>query len=276
MISKIIGALARAVLISIALAIPSLWIPTYASDTSHLTLAFALSAGAFVFFEYLYDTPSTLEFTTAPPYNRIRFTWFLIVVVFTAGVFRMVSFGHVPTGPLSAIATILGHVLNIPYSPVQLISIMLPQNLTPEFKEAMLMTAGFGYVGSLITCGLFYLVIRFTNWPKSELGFNVWKNLPLLDPTSGKDIVFRLVRDARVNVSLGIIAPFAIPAIVKIIFIYTGVRLFMNPQTLVWIVVAWTVIPTSLIMRGTAMMRVANLISEKRQAENDEQVLQLA
>lgn len=276
MITKVIGALARAVLISVAFAIPSLWIPNFSSDSSQLSLAFALFAAAFVFFEYLYDTPSTLEFTTAPPYNRIRYFWFAFMVLFTSGLFRTISFGQDPQGPLSAVATIFGHVLDIPYSPVQLISLMMPTTTSPQVQEAMLMTAGLGYVGSWVVCGIFYLVIRLTNWPKSDTGFNVWKNLPLLDPTSGKDIVFRLVRDARVNISIGIIAPFAIPALIKVVFIYTGTRLFSDPETLVWIMVGWSAVPASLIMRGTAMMRVAGMIAERRQSEETNQVLQLA
>ncbi len=276
MITKIISAFVRALSIAVVFAIPSLWVPSFQSHSSQLALAFALFAGAFVFFEYIYDTPTTLEFTSAAPYNRIRFIWFTTMVLFAAGVFRTIGLGLDHAGPLSAIATILGHGLNIPYSPVQLVSLMVPPTIQPETKEAMLMIAGLGYIGSWLICGGFYLIVRFTDWPKSNTGFNVWKNLPLLDPTSGKDIVVRLVRDARVNISLGIIAPFAIPAMVKIAFIYTGTRIFANPETLVWIMVGWSVIPASLIMRGTAMLRIATMIAEKRQTETNGHTLQPA
>ena len=37
-----------------------------------------------------------------------------------------------------------------------------------------------------------------------------------------------------------------------------------NPQTLIWTMSAWAFLPASMIMRGIAMSRVADLIEEKR------------
>jgi hypothetical protein len=44
-----------------------------------------------------------------------------------------------------------------------------------------------------------------------------------------------------------------------------------EPQALVWIMTAWVLIPTSLIMRGMAMMRVCQMIAlKRRQRDNND------
>lgn len=37
-----------------------------------------------------------------------------------------------------------------------------------------------------------------------------------------------------------------------------------DPQTLIWTISAWAFLPASMIMRGVAMGRVAEMIEEKR------------
>ena len=37
-----------------------------------------------------------------------------------------------------------------------------------------------------------------------------------------------------------------------------------DPQTLIWTVSAWAFLPASMVMRGVAMARIAELIEEKR------------
>jgi hypothetical protein len=39
-----------------------------------------------------------------------------------------------------------------------------------------------------------------------------------------------------------------------------------SPQMLVWVITAWAFVPASMIMRGLAMLRVADLIAQKRRA----------
>ena len=37
-----------------------------------------------------------------------------------------------------------------------------------------------------------------------------------------------------------------------------------DPQTLIWTISAWAFLPASMVMRGVAMARIAELIEEKR------------
>ena len=94
--------------------------------------------------------------------------------------------------------------------------------------------------------------------------FNVWVNLPLFDPTAGGDVLQRLRRDARFNIAFGFLLPFVIPAVVKATSDLIDPITLENPQTLIWTITAWAFLPASMIMRGIAMGRVADLIEAKR------------
>lgn len=89
-------------------------------------------------------------------------------------------------------------------------------------------------------------------------------NLPLFDPTTGGDVLPRLRRDGWMNIAAGVVLPFLIPAFIRIASgLFDTVTLF-DSQSFVWTMVAWAFIPASMIMRGIAMGRVADLIEEKR------------
>jgi len=105
----------------------------------------------------------------------------------------------------------------------------------------------------------------------------VWVNLPLFDPTTGGDVLQRLSRDARINIVLGFLLPFAIPAVVKLAADLVNPITLENPQTLIWTMSAWAFLPASMIMRGIALQRIADMIRDQRKrayatAENEYQV----
>ena len=110
----------------------------------------------------------------------------------------------------------------------------------------------------------FLILVRLLNWPARQGAFNVWVNLPLFDPTVGGDVIYRLHRDARVNIALGFLLPFIIPAVVKAAADLIDPITLQNPQTLIWTLSAWAFLPASMIMRGLAMSKVADMIEDKR------------
>ena len=77
-------------------------------------------------------------------------------------------------------------------------------------------------------------------------------------------MVDRLDRDARVNIALGFLLPFLIPAVVKAGTSGFEPLTLTSPQTLIWTMAAWAFLPASLFMRGIAMGRIADMIREKR------------
>ena len=130
--------------------------------------------------------------------------------------------------------------------------------------HAVRSAAGVAYLTSALGLAFFVSVLRLQRWPARESAFNVWVNLPTFDPTAGGDVVQRLERDARLNIALGLLLPFVIPAVVKI-----GAQGFepltmTTPQTLIWTMTAWAFLPASLFMRGIAMGKIAEMIREKR------------
>jgi hypothetical protein len=60
--------------------------------------------------------------------------------------------------------------------------------------------------------------------------------------------------------------PFAIPACIKLMSGLIDVTHLTAPQMLIWLVAAWAFVPVSMIMRGLAFLRVAELIAQKRRA----------
>jgi hypothetical protein len=168
------------------------------------------------------------------------------------------------TNALTSIGMIIGNAIDFPFSPVRLVVLMLPNTADADLVTAVRTSAGLSYLISLIAMTAFLFLVRVLNWPARKGAFNVWINLPLFDPTAGGDVLLRLRCDARFNVALGFLLPFFIPAVVKIAADLIHPISLDNPQTLIWTMSAWAFLPASMIMRGIAMGKIADMIEEKR------------
>ncbi len=263
-IARFTGALARAFLVVTLIATPSLMLPSLSADTAQIVALIALCVGALTFFEYMAVYPGLVEFRDAPPFNRIRFASLFLTVFLLSTV---VAAGDAPS-TLTRFVEVLGgsmaRSIDLPYSPVRLLVLMLPPEATPEHVVQVRTAGGLAYMISLITLGYFVLIMRMLGWPNAQGSFNVWVNLPTFEPTAGADVVARLRRDARFNVALGFLLPFLIPAALKAISLGFAPVTLQAPHTLIWTVTAWAFLPASLFMRGIAMGRIANMIEEKR------------
>ena len=105
-------------------------IATDTSDGSSITLIAALIAGALICLEYLNTYPSMLKFRDAAPYNRIRYLSALIAIICVSTLFREAHHVDSSNKMLMAIGTIIGHGLDFPYSPIRLIILTLPLNVS--------------------------------------------------------------------------------------------------------------------------------------------------
>ncbi|MEP2027323.1 MAG: hypothetical protein ABJI96_01295 [Paracoccaceae bacterium] len=270
MIVRMAGAIVRSVLIALLVATPALLMPNVATDSTQIIALFAILAAGLTFVEYNSSFPSIVEFRDAPPFNRLRFgALFATILCLT-----LISKGRIEptllTNALTSIGTILGNAIDFPYSPVRLVVLMLPDN-APQWMVASVRTAaGLSYLISLVAMTLFLILVRILGWPARNGAFNVWINLPLFDPTAGGDVLYRLKRDSRVNIALGFLLPFLIPAVVKAASDLVDPISLANPQTLIWTMTAWAFLPASMIMRGIAMGRVAEMIEEKRRRAYEE------
>jgi hypothetical protein len=267
-ISQLSGALVRAVLVMVLIATPSLMLPGTTADTTQIVALVALFAAALTFFEYASTYPGLVEFRDAPPFNRVRYISLLLTVLLLSAIVRGRTDPTTLTNFIDVIGTRIGIAIDVPYSPVRLVTLMLPEDMSVDHLILVRTAAGIAYMISLLTLATFVVVMRLIGWP-SRLGkFNVWINLPTFDPTTGGDVVQRLQRDSRFNIALGFLLPFLIPAAVKLASMAFQPVTLESPQTLVWTMAAWAFLPASLFMRGVAMGRIAGMIAEKRKMNN--------
>jgi hypothetical protein len=258
------GAAMRGLLVALLIATPALLLPEVQSDQSQIVVLVALLAAFLTFVEYNSNSPSIVEFRQAPPFNRLRFITLFAIVFLLSIIAKGKTDPSAMTQGLTALGTIVGNSIDFPYSPVRLIVLMLPQDINPEVINDVRIAAGIAYMTSLAAMIVFVFLVRVLGWPARKGAFNVWVNLPLFDPTTGGDVLFRLERDARVNIALGFLLPFVIPAVVKAASDLLDPIMMENPQTLIWTITAWAFLPASMIMRGIAMGRIASMIEEKR------------
>lgn len=273
MIDRVPGAIVRALLIMMVLAVPSLMLPRGVGDGDQVVAFLGLFAGALIFVEYLAVYPGLIEFRDAPPFNRIRYVMLLLTVTVLSAI--CVKTAHPSPFVLLAqsVGDALGRVADVPYSPVRLLTLILPRDALPEQIAVVRAAAGMAYLISLVMLAIFTLVLKLFGWPSPNGVFNVWVNLPTFDPTAGGDVVQRLERDARINITLGFLLPFLLPALMKTAADVMAPVGLTSPDTIIWMVTAWAFLPASLFMRGIAMGRIADMIRQSRRRAREMDVI---
>ena len=264
MITRVTGAALRAFLMALLVALPSLILSDVSADTTQIVVLVALLAFIMTFIEYNSQYPSIIEFRYASPFNRLRFAALFISIALLSIICASKTEATALSTVLSNIGIAWGNVLDFPFSPVRLVVLMMPEHSSDALLTSVRTAAGLSYMISIAALFIFVTLVRLLGWPTRNRAFNVWINLPLFDPTAGGDVVQRLKRDAGLNIVLGILLPFLIPAVVKATSSFIDPLSLQNPQTLIWTMTAWAFLPTSMIMRGIAMGRIAELIEEKR------------
>jgi hypothetical protein len=262
--TRISGAAARGLLVALLLATPALTLPDVADDSSQIVLVMAMLAAFLTFAEYNAKSPSIVEFRDAPPFNRLRFVALFSCVFMLSLICKGRTDPTAVTSALTSIGQIIGNAIDFPFSPVRMVVLMLPADSSDALISAVRTAAGLSYLVSLVAMTAFLFLVRVMDWPARKGAFNVWINLPLFDPTAGGDVLHRLRRDARVNIAIGFLLPFAIPAVVKAASDLLNPITLDNPQTLIWTMSAWAFLPASILMRGIAMGKIADMIEEKR------------
>jgi hypothetical protein len=264
-LSRLAGAIVRAFFVLILLMTPSLLLPGVTQDSKQIICLLGIMAAAITFMEYGSRYPSLIEFSKAPPFNRIRFVSLFLSLFLLSVLFRGIYEPTTLTRVVGAIGLLIGHVIDFPYSPVRLIILLLPDPSNVQHVNLMRAATGLSYLIALTTLAVFLIAMRVAGWPNKTEAFNFWTNLPTFDPTMGGDIVARLNRDARINIMLGFFLPFFLPTVARAASGWMDGSMMETPQTLVWMIAIWAFLPASLFMRGIAMNRIAGMIDEKRQ-----------
>jgi len=264
--SRMTGALMRAFLVVILIATPSVLLVDATTDSQQMVALVAIFAAGLTFVEYNAVYPGLIEFRDAKPFNRIRFGMLFATVFLLAVIERGRVAPSTLTELIEAVGALIGTAMDFPYSPVRLARLMMADGANEAQIHAVRTAAGMAYLISLVSLAAFVVILRAGAWPKPGVAFNVWVNLPTFEPSAGGDVVDRLNRDARVNIALGFLLPFLIPAVVSISSAEFAPLQLTSSQTLIWTMTAWAFLPASLFMRGIALGRVAGMIREKRRA----------
>jgi len=262
--SRMAGAFLRAVLVAALIITPSILLVDVATDTQQMVALVAIFAAALTFVEYNAIYPGLVEFRDGKPFNRVRFVMLFATVFLLSVIERGRIEPTTLTELVEAVGGLIGQSMDFPYSPVRLARLMMADGANDAQVNAVRTAAGMAYLTSLISLAVFVMMLRAGAWPRAGAPFNVWVNLPTFEPSAGGDVVDRLNRDARINLALGFLLPFLIPAVVSLSS--TGLAPFemTSSQTLIWTMTAWAFLPASLFMRGIAMGRVAGMIRDKR------------
>ncbi len=266
MLSRIPGALLRAALVGMLFAVPMFLVPGIAAKNSVVVFVLLFSGFIWTFLEYSSTYPSLIEFRDAPPFNRVRFLSLLATVYCLSLVQAYAMNPLVGSEFIHNIGVIIGYSLDLPGSPVNL---MMDQfGIVGDGLPYMtfLASAGIAYFASLVSIVVFVVIFYARKWPGNSGPFNVWTNMPTFDPTTTSDVVARLNRDARINIVLGFVLPFLIPACVGLSFGFVGSAPFDDSYMMIWVISGWAFLPSGMIMRGVALSRVAQMISVKRDA----------
>lgn len=244
---------------------PYALLPSVGSENTQIIPLVAIFGALFTIVEYSSNSPSLVEFRDAPPFNRVRFSALFATVLCLSVIFRGEDAPSEWTVLFQLSGTQIGQTIDFPYSPVRLMVLMMPPGTDPAVINRLRDAAGLAYLVSVFSVIWFVIRLRLYRWPRRSEKFNVWINLPTFDPTAGGDVVKRLQRDARVNIILGFLLPFIVPAVVKLVATMGTPINLDNTQTLIWTVSAWAFLPASILMRGVALSRVAQMIQAQRQ-----------
>ena len=264
MLKRLPGALVRAILVVLLIVMPYALLPRAADDSTQIVTLVAIFGALFTIVEYSANSPSLVEFRDAPPFNRVRFSALFATVLCLSVIFRGVESPSTWTAYFQLSGSQIGEAIDFPYSPVRLMVLMMPPDTDPQVINRLRDAAGLSYLVSVFSVIWFIVLLWLYRWPRGTGSFNVWINLPTFDPTAGGDVVKRLQRDSRVNIILGFLLPFLVPAVVKMIASFGSPINLDDPQTLIWTVSAWAFLPASILMRGVALGRVAQMIVMQR------------
>lgn len=267
--SHVAQSILRGFLVAILVLLPAVLLPGISQDIAQAVTLIALISAAVVMAEYAAAYPGLIEFRDAKPYNRLRFGMLVIVVLALTLLQRQVASGE--GGALSSLALWLAGAFDFGLSPIRMLALSLPDGLSVAHLLNVMASAALAFVLCLLGLGVFLATMAMGYWPSKGRSFNVWINLPNFDPTKGVDVVQRLERDAQINVLLGVILPFSLPVLLHLSSLLVQPLTFETGLTMVWGLAFWAYIPISLIMRGVAMYRVAQLIRAQRRRIAEEE-----
>jgi hypothetical protein len=254
-------------MVTLVILFPHLMIPSDNFHSLELLVLLAGLTGVLVWAEYASLLPCLISFRDAPPVNRLRFAFAVMMVVVVTAVFLNEA---APTNFTMLIASLghnFGQVFDVPYTPVYLFFSQVPIDGTEQSILSLRGALALSYALSMILICVFVLTVKFKGWPHRKYQFNVWVNLPMFNPAGNGDVLFRLRREACLCIALGFTLPFLAPVVLGPVMSIMGSALPAQSQGVVWIICIWAFVPANLVLRGVAVLRVAELVMYTRKVQ---------
>lgn len=258
MLTRLTGGLIRALLVVVIIAAPAFMLPSVSQAAQEISLIVGAIIGAFTMFEYASSHPGLIDFRFAPPYNRIRFITFCVLVLTLVFLCRATAGGD--GGQMLEIGDAAAALVNFPLSPVNTTASLIGEGAEPAQQDLLRRALSLSFLIAFVSFAFFGLMLWFFKWPVGREKFNLWANLPTFEPSSGRDVQRRMVRDGFANILIGISTPYVLPVLASRSGGWFDPSVLQNFQPLIWGCVAWAFVPASMIIRGAALLKVAWLV----------------
>ncbi|MCP5088022.1 MAG: hypothetical protein GY952_14615 [Rhodobacteraceae bacterium] len=261
MLTRLAGASVRAALVAATVAVPAVMLPDVSPISAELSILLAAIAAAFVIMEYGFISPSLVEFRFAAPYNRCRFAILVALLVILVFAFRSGVESTVITVFVSSIGTSSFEFWDFPFSPLHSF-LTLAHTAGPESQSILGLAAASALTVAALGVTFLSAVIWKFAWPLGRENFNLWVNMPTIDLAQEQDSIPNLRRSALISLLFGFTFPYIAPQAALTFLGHLEPVSSNNSQFLVWLIAVWCFVPAASVLRGLAVLRIANLIGQ--------------
>lgn len=262
--TRLLAGFSRALAVVLVIGFPALLLPNVSVASQEISLIVAGLAAAFTVFEYASTHPGLIDFRFAPPYNRVRFVSFALLILSLTFLARgFAGYDSFSQDMLDWGALALEKA-SFPLSPVSALAAGLPENMPDTNRSLIEQSAAISFWLAAVLMLLFGALLWLIRWPIGRRDFNLWLNLPTFPPGYPRDVERRLVRDATVNILSGIAFLYVAPPMAMQLNSIQQPSEVPNYQLILWTTALWGFVPGSLAIRGIAILKVAHLIKSAR------------
>ncbi|WP_112320998.1 hypothetical protein [Oceanibium sediminis] len=254
----------RALAVVLVIGTPALLLPNVSVASQEISLIVAGLAAAFTVFEYASTHPGLIDFRFAPPYNRVRFISFALLILALTFLAR----GFSGSDDFSLNMLMWGEraleLARFPLSPVVALSVALPDNMLPLNRALVEQSAALSFWLAVVLMILFGGLLWLMRWPVARRDFNLWLNLPTFAPGYARDVERRLLRDGVANILVGAVILYLSPTVAMQLSGIAQPSDTPNYELILWSTALWGFVPGSLAIRGIAILKIARLVRAAR------------
>jgi hypothetical protein len=261
---RVLNAASRGILVLLLVVAPAFLLPGASRTGQEISIIMGALLAIFTCFEYASTQPGLIDFRYAPPYNRIRFVIFSMVMLGLIFVCRATANVDPFSGQVLGFADLMVATFDFAGSPLTLAVALVAEGGDQAFVDLVSRAGAMSLFLSISGLAFFTVFIWLLRWPAERDSFNLWINLPTFDPTVGKDISWRLRRGGLINLLVGLALPYGVIAVVSRAGGWFEPSALGNYQSLIWGCLVWSFLPVVIFNRGMAMLKISWLINRAR------------